>query len=280
MGIRGDLINSFHDAVRGLRTSWNRPDIYDRRSQERLGIIYSAKTHLTIADRLVLYTLVRGTKPKRVLEIGSARGGSASIMAAAMEDNGGGTIVGVDPSPLINPYGKEYFGRLTLLKESAPEGIVNAMRLAGGTFDLVFSDGPNVYDEVRKTIEAVIPCLSEGASIVVDNGLHYGVNEAVKDVIASEPQLRDCGFLSVNADVNVDPDLTYLGLLLLRFDGDRPGNPQPWIDAARKQAGMKPLHFDRKILNHDVWWCKKIQPCEKCRAQGVQVSVIPNPASR
>src|SRR5882724_4224219 len=72
------------------RARFARPNLFSLASNERIGIVYMARTHLSTAERLLLYTMVRGLRPERVLEIGSAYGGSASIMACAMEDNGAG----------------------------------------------------------------------------------------------------------------------------------------------------------------------------------------------
>jgi predicted O-methyltransferase YrrM len=246
---------------------WNRPNIYRHATPERLGIIFNAQTHLTIADRLVLYTLVRGTRPRHVLEIGSAHGGSASILASAMEDNGIGQIIGLDPVSKIDVKAPHYYGRFTLLSGAAPEGISVARGAAGGNFDLVFYDGPNVYSEVSRSIEALIPHLAERAMIIFDNGLHYGVRHAVNEAIDKDSRLHDCGYLSINADMRPDPDVAYMGLLLTRFEAGNVSDPQPWIDQACKAANRTPPHLDPAIFNHDVWWCKHVRPCEKCVAK-------------
>src|SRR5512138_1544602 len=132
--------------VERLQLWWRRPDVYRLDTPERVGIVFSAKTHLSTAERLFLYTIVRGTRPHRILEIGSALGGSASIMASAMEDNGFGTIIGLDPIRRIDPSARQFHRRFTLLERAAPDGLDEARAAAGGPFDLVFYDGPNVYD--------------------------------------------------------------------------------------------------------------------------------------
>jgi hypothetical protein len=108
--------------------------------------------------------------------------------------------------------------------------------------------------------------------IIFDNGLHYGVRQAVGEAIKGEPRLHDCGFLSVNSDIHVDPYVAYLGLLLVRFESGVVSDPQPWIDQACKSAGRVPPQFDPAVLNHDVWWCKNVRPCEKCASKLVALS--------
>jgi predicted O-methyltransferase YrrM len=261
-------LRSGRERLRGgaerLASWWHRPDVHDRSTPERVGAVYTAPTHLPIADRLVLYALVRGTRPERVLEIGSALGGSASIMAAAMEDAGRGRIVGLDPLPRIDARAPRYHGRFTLITARAPEGIEAARQAAGGNFDLVYYDGPNVYSEVKRIIDALIPHLADPARLLFDNGLHFGVHEAVREAIEHEPRLHDAGFLTVTPELH--EHVAYLGLRLVRFDSVAVSEPQPWIDLAARAAGREPPRFDADVLDHDVWWCREVRACPRCAA--------------
>lgn len=63
----------------------------------RSSVVYRVQTHLSEPERLLLFGLVRGLRPAHVLDIGTFHGASAAIIAAALEDNGAGTLVGVDP---------------------------------------------------------------------------------------------------------------------------------------------------------------------------------------
>lgn len=172
--------------IRAFSAWLRRPNIYRLRTPERLGIIYTAPTHLSTAERLFLYTIVRGTVPPRALEISTALGGSAAIIAAAMEDNGVGIIIGVDPLRRVDPKRRHYYGRFQLVERVAPDGIDAAAQLAGGKFDVVFYDGPNVFSATSSIIAAIIPHLSERAYIIFDNGAHYGVHQATIDAIQND----------------------------------------------------------------------------------------------
>lgn len=245
-------------------TKWAyRPNIYRAKSQERLGIIYSAPTHLSTSERLVLYTTVRGTLPRRVLEIGTNLGGSAAIMAAAMEDGGIGRIIGLDPTPRVDPTHPDYYGRFELIKRPAPEGIREAAKAAGGSFDLVFYDGPNLYTEATRILTEVIPHLTDPAYLIVDNGFHYGVHQAVSELIEKQPQFHDCGFLSVKLGMQ-DRYAAYNGLRLVRFDSNKVADPQPVIERQYRSAGRVPPQFDPEILDHDGFWCRVVRKCPKC----------------
>lgn len=250
-------------AMGWMQTRIHRPNLFAANTPERLGIIYEAKTHLSIPERLFLYSVVRGTEPQRILEIGSALGGSAAIMAAALQDNGAGRIIGIDPYSPMDPAHKRYFGRFHLIRCAAPQGIDEATRMAGGTFDMVFYDGPNVYDVTSDVIAAITPHLSERAYIVFDNGYHYGVHQALTDAMQADARLHDCGFTCVRLGVH-DKYVAYNGLRLVRFETANVSDPQPRIDTEYRRIGKTAPSFDTQTINHDVWWCSKVRPCPKC----------------
>jgi len=241
----------------------HRPNIYEMSTPERLGIIYTAATHLSIPERLFLYSLVRGTLPRRVLEIGTAFGGSAAIISTALEDNGLGTLIGLDPSPRVDPNMPRYYGRFKLVEHAAPKGIEEAARLADGTFDLIFYDGPNVHSAASSIIAAIIPHLSERAFIIIDNGFHYGLHQAVIDAADTDKRFNDCGFVCVKLGLH-DRHVAYDGLRLVRFESNQVSDPQPIIDREYRAAGLPVPAFDVEVLNHGGWWCRAVQPCPKC----------------
>jgi predicted O-methyltransferase YrrM len=261
-GIRTAVARLASKAKR-LKAWVRRPNIYQMNTPERLGIIYSAPTHLSTAERLFLYAIVRGTLPQRALEIGTALGGSAAIIAAAMEDNGIGNIIGVDPELRVDAALPRYYGRFKLVQSVAPQGIDEAAQLVGGKFDLVFYDGPNVYTATSRIIAAIIPHLSERAFIVIDNGLHYGVHQAIVDAIQSDGRLHDCGFVCVKLGLH-DLHAAYNGLRLVRFESNHVSDPQPIIDREYRAAGVPVPAFDPEVVNHDGWWCRTVQACPKC----------------
>lgn len=249
--------------VRTIKARLRRPDIYRLGTQERLGIVYNAQTHLSTPERLFLYSIVRGARPQRVLEIGSALGGSAAIIASALEDNGFGEIISIEPIRRVDPTMACYFGRFRLIESAAPDGIEEAARLAAGKFDFVFYDGPNVHTEASNILAAITPYVSERAYIVIDNGFHYGVHKAVVDTMEADQRFHDCGFPCVGLGVH-DGHVAYNGLRLLRFESNAVSDPQPGIEREYRAAGVTPPMFDPEVVNHDVWWCKTVRACPKC----------------
>jgi predicted O-methyltransferase YrrM len=231
-------------------------------AQDRLSVIYTANTHLSFSERLFLYTIVRGTIPHRALEIGTAEGGSALIIASAMEDNGVGRIIGIDPAPGAVSFSR-HCGRFQLIRSAAPSGVDEAARLAGGKFDLVFYDGPNVYSASTSIISEIIPHLAERAYILIDNALHYGLHQMVADAVSADERLHDCGFVCTTLALH-DPYVAYDGLRLLRFETQDVSDPQPIIDREFRGAGLPVPQYDTEVLDHGGWWCRAVRACPRC----------------
>jgi caffeoyl-CoA O-methyltransferase len=119
-----------------------------------------------------LELLVAGTGAKRVLEIGTFTGYSALSMAAALPP--GGRIDTLDIEPKHAEVAQRYFDRsphgdkITLHLGPALETIGSLQ----GEFDFVFIDADK--DNYDAYYEAVLPRLSEGGLIAIDNTLWSG----------------------------------------------------------------------------------------------------------
>ena len=119
-----------------------------------------------------LELLVAGTGAKRVLEIGTFTGYSALSMAAAMPEDG--RIDTLDIEPKHAEVAQRYFDR-------SPDGrkirlhlgpALETIEQLEGEFDFVFIDADKEnYDAY---LEAVLPRLSEGGLIAIDNTLWSG----------------------------------------------------------------------------------------------------------
>jgi predicted O-methyltransferase YrrM len=221
-----------------------------------VGVVYTANTHLTIDERLLLYALVRGMRPQRVLEIGTLHGGSASIIASAMEDVGVGRVIGLDPVRAITTPRRRFHGRFEIIEKASPEGIADASVAAGGAFDLAHLDGINIYDQAKRDIEGVLPYMAPTSYILINNPFHYGVAQAIRESIRANSTLHDCGYVCTSADATVLPNLAYQGLQLLRV-GPETSEPQPYIDRAFRALGKAPPSYSVDSLNDDVWYSRQ-----------------------
>lgn len=120
----------------------------------------------------LLQTLIAATGARRVLEIGMFAGLSAQMMAAALPEDGRLITCDIDPKAIA--LAKRYFARSPQgHKIEVREGpALDTVRDLEGPFDFVFIDADkrnyvNYY-------EAVLPKLSQGGLIAVDNVLWSG----------------------------------------------------------------------------------------------------------
>lgn len=240
-----------------------RPNLYRMNAPERIGVVYTAPSEMSVTERIFLYGLIRGFRPERLLEIGSRHGGSASIIAAAMEDVNKGRIVGVDPAPVITVPERAFFGRFQLLRKPSPDGIAEAKAMAGGPFDFALIDGLHIHDQATKDIDGLLPHMADGAYLLFHDAFHYGLSEAIREALERYDTLHDCGYVCAKPATGVGV-LAYGGFRMLRVASSRIADPTPFIEHAFR-AVHKPIpqsHPD--LLNHDAWYCREVSPCPHC----------------
>jgi predicted O-methyltransferase YrrM len=186
-------------------------------------IFYEAPAQMVLSERMLLFALIYGLRPTMVLEIGTAEGGSAMIISAALDVAGSGKLVCVDPTPRIAP---EHWARIahraTLVSGTSSE--IEAIKRASGVedvrFDFVLVDGDHSYQGVLTDIAIVTQFLREGSYVLFHDAHFIDVKKAI-DVSLRHYPLVDCGLLSLEVK---ETDVTYLGqpvqwggLRLLRF---------------------------------------------------------------
>jgi predicted O-methyltransferase YrrM len=259
------------DRVRAVSQRITRPNLYRLHSPERIGAAYFARSGMRVDEKLFLYAFIRGFRPQRSLEIGVGQGGSALITTNAMEENGVGLHVGVDPTPNLKVAWKDLHGRFKLIAKPSPEVIPEAREAAGGPFDFVLIDGLHIYDPVRKDIAAILPHLADGAYLLFHDAFHYGVATAIREALEANASLVDCGYPCRTAQVYADPVMPYNGFRLLRWTA-APVAPR-CVDV---EQVLDPIYTEHKrprppyrtdALNHDIWYCRAVSPCEYCRAK-------------
>lgn len=246
-------------------TPTQQPRLYDLSTSERIGIVFNNPSEMSIAERIFLYALVRGTQPERVLEIGSRHGGSAAIIASALEDIGTGILVGLDPSPEITVEQEMFHGRFHLIAKPSPEAIPEAAQVANKPFDLVFIDGIHIYEQVEKDINGCLPYLAQGAYVLFHDAFNFGVSEAIREVVERDSRLFDCGYVGVTP-TTADNLIAYGGLRLLRVGASAVADPQPFLVQAYQTVGKPAPPQDPDLLNHDpYYYCRFVQPCSYCQ---------------
>ena len=256
-----------------IRRRLRRPNLYALDSAERFGVVINAPSEMTVSERIFLYSLVRGSRPKRILEIGTNHGGSALVMSAALEDIIGfkgakhaGAIVGIDPFPRMEVADADFLGRFTLVRKPSPEGIAEAARLAGGPFDFALIDGIHIYDQVMKDVEGLLPHFDVGGYLLFHDAFHHGVSTAIAQLIERHPELHDCGYPCGKPAISVAAgEVAYGGFRLLRL-GAKVVEPFDWIAPECAGRGMPLPMRDDDVLNHDrAWLCRVGEPCAFCK---------------
>ena len=193
---------------------------------EPLEVVRWAPCWMTRAERLLLYTLAFTLRPRRYLEIGTYRGGSALIVAAAMDALGtDGRLVCVDTGPQVaDEHWDRIRHRATMLVGASPAILPRAAAAAGGRFDLALVDGDHSYGGVTRDVRAVLGHLADGAYLLCHDGYNDDVAAGLRDVLAEAgDEVVDCGLLT--REVTHEPGgnekmVRWGGLRLLRIRPD------------------------------------------------------------
>jgi len=162
-------------------------------------VIHWAPVWMTRAERLLLYALTFSLRPAHYLEIGTLKGGSALVVATAMDAlDTTGRLVCVDPKPQIDPeHWKRLEHRTTLLQGISPDILPHAYEAAGGSFDLVLIDGDHTRAGVVRDANGVLPFVADGAYLLFHDSFFPDVAQGIHDFVAQHSdQVVDCGILT------------------------------------------------------------------------------------
>ncbi len=154
---------------------------------DSLAVIRWAPVWMTRAERLLLYTVAFCLRPQRYLEIGTLEGGSALIVCAAMEAlHGDGRLVCVDPQPKISAENWERLkNRTQIVKGYSPQVLAEALRLAGGPFDLALIDGDHTATGVERDATATLPLVTAGGYLLLHDCFNGDVAAGIDRFVTS-----------------------------------------------------------------------------------------------
>ena len=247
LGLRKKAESARKNITYWLFNTFKRPSLYDIGSAERIGVVYHEPSDMCFTDRIMMYALVRGLRPQRALEIGARWGGSARIMTAAMEDNGTGKLVGLDPAPeSFRAKPNQLYERYSLVAGYSPDDTGIAVKKLDGPLDFVFIDALHTYDAVLADFRGVLPYLGAQAYVLFHDTYHQGINEAINKILSENPDFADCGFITRNPYVGTP--VSYQGLRLIRrgnIDG------AGLIAEAYLNGGMEVPTFSGELWNYD-----------------------------
>lgn len=176
---------------------------------------------MTPRERLLLFAMITGALPTRVLEIGSCEGGSALIMRRALDPKA--MLVCIDPRPRWSEDTRGELGpRTHLITGSSPASLDEAMRLAGGRFQFALVDGDHSAGGVREDLRGLASCLEPGALVLLHDAHYWRVREGIDTFLQQERRFVDVGLVSVEPTPEGRDEqghaVVWGGLRLLRFD--------------------------------------------------------------
>jgi len=122
-----------------------------------------------------LYSLLRMTGGKRVLETGCSRGFSTSFIATAVTDNGDGSVITIDADDLFHLWeGSEIEPAITFINANSLDVIDQVRELLNGEmFDLLFLDSLHTYTHLMAEIMRYERLLKTGGMIVLHDTIFY-----------------------------------------------------------------------------------------------------------
>lgn len=184
--------------------------------------VWEAPALLGMSERLLLFSLIASLQPKRVVEIGTNAGGSARIIASAMNYAGvAGKLATIDIAPKVVFDGLEGNVEMRSFIGDSAITVKYAAEWLGGEVDFVFIDGSHEYQDVLSDIRACLPYMRrvDGASHMAFHDCFYlGVSMAIRNAldVFSADDLCDTGI--INAQCTVDENnIVWGGLHVLSY---------------------------------------------------------------
>lgn len=162
----------------------------------RLDTLGSAPVWMSRAERLLLFSLVYTLRPRSYLEIGTLHGGSAAIVAAALDELGLPTqMVLVDPQPQIDSgLWARLAQRAVLVQGYSPAILEDAAQAAGIPFDFVLIDGDHSRHGALRDLAGVVPYCNNGAYLLCHDCFYSEVEQAIDEfVLTSTTPIVDFG---------------------------------------------------------------------------------------
>jgi predicted O-methyltransferase YrrM len=172
-----------------------------------------------MSERVLLYGLIAGLRPRRCLEVGTFKGGSAMIITAALDDLGQGRLACVDPNAQVSTeHWQSIAHRATLFQGPSPDVLPQASQTVGGKFDFALIDGDHSTEGVIRDIRGTLPHLENQAYLLLHDAHNADVIEGIDQCVRDPANgLTDCGLLSTEKTADAAPGIFWGGSRLLRF---------------------------------------------------------------
>ncbi len=148
------------------------------------------RMQISISQCQFLHLIIKVSKIKKVLEIGTFTGLSTLSMALALPD--GGEIIALDKNEETNKIAQKFFKRANQdhkIKTIIKPALETLMSIRNEKFDLVFVDADKM--NYQKYYEISLDLLNKEGLVIIDNVLWHGevINEKINDKITKS--IRD-----------------------------------------------------------------------------------------
>ena len=158
------------------------------------GGTYEPVSAVTVESGALLYDFVRAHKPARTLETGMAYGMSTLFICQALEDNGAGDHVAIDPFQtgefrsigLLNVERAGLTHRLGFI-EGPSDAVLPRLHGEGRTVDFAFIDGWHLFDFTLVDFYYIDKMLPVGGHVAFDDLWMPAVRKAVSFVLRNKP---------------------------------------------------------------------------------------------
>lgn len=189
---------------------------------DSMKVINWAPVLMTRTERLMLFALVVGLRPLRYLEIGTFKGGSALVVASAMDEvRSPGVMVCLDPQPQVaDDHWERIHHRAILIKGQSPDALPSAVEAAGGEFDFVLIDGDHSEEGVLRDASAVLPLAADGAHFLFHDSYNPDVARGIDRFVRQHAKaLVNFGEMTSEYTIIVqnNTNVKWGGLRMVRF---------------------------------------------------------------
>ena len=140
------------------------------------------RMQISISQCQFLHLIIKVSKIKKVLEIGTFTGLSTLSMALALPDNG--EIIGLDKNKETNKIAVNFFKKAEQnhkIKTIIKPALESLIKIRNKKFDLVFIDADKM--NYKKYYEISLELLNKGGLVIIDNVLWRGevVDKRIND---------------------------------------------------------------------------------------------------
>ena len=142
----------------------------------------SKRMQISISQCQFLHLIIKVSKIKKVLEIGTFTGLSTLSMALALPDEG--RIIALDKNEITNKVAKNFFKKANQdykIKTIMKPALETLIKIRNKKFDLIFIDADKM--NYKKYYEISLDLLNKDGLVIIDNVLWHGevVNKDIDD---------------------------------------------------------------------------------------------------